>query len=189
MFISTLALFISSGGQFAPAMIPVLIWEKSVFGKSEWLNMATNMVGTPLKQVIFSSVIQERDDLGEKYGIGQRVPPWVIMLVIERTMPKQWNIGTCIIILSAVDISILSPMVFPLLTIFLWVSMTPLGKPVVPDVYCMLHTSSGFTRDALLFTSSIGTSFPFSSISLHSKAPSISKSQVTIFLRKGSLSE
>ena len=118
MFISTLALFISSGGQLAPAMIPVRIWEKSVFWKSGWLNMATNMVGTPLKHVIFSSVMQARDDFGEKYGIGHKVPPWVIMLVIDSTMPKQWNIGTWIIILSAVDISILSPMVFPLLTMF-----------------------------------------------------------------------
>ena len=75
MFMSTLALFISSGGQFAPAMIPVLMWEKSVFEKSAWLNMATNIVGTPLKQVIFSSVIHEREDLGEKYGIGESVPP------------------------------------------------------------------------------------------------------------------
>ena len=62
--------------------------------KSSWLNMAMNIVGTPLKQVIFSWFMQARDDLGEKYGMGQIVPPWVIRLVMESTMPKQWNMGT-----------------------------------------------------------------------------------------------
>ena len=38
--------------------------------------------------------MQARDDLGEKYGMGQIVPPWVIRLVMESTMPKQWNMGT-----------------------------------------------------------------------------------------------
>ena len=59
--------------------------------------------------------MQAREDLGEKYGMGQIVPPWVMRLVIERTMPKQWNIGTCIIILSAVEMSMRSPIVLPLL--------------------------------------------------------------------------
>ena len=35
-------------------------------------------------------------------------------------------------------------------------SITPFGNPVVPDVYCILHTSSGLTKDALLLTSSRG---------------------------------
>ena len=35
--------------------------------------------------------------------------------------------------------------------------MTPLGKPVVPEVYCMLHTSSGFTCLAMARTTSAGT--------------------------------
>ena len=45
-------------------MIPVRIWEKSVFLKSGWLNMPMNIVGTPLKQVIFSWWTHLRDDLG-----------------------------------------------------------------------------------------------------------------------------
>ena len=69
IFISTDALRIKSAGQFAPAIIPVLIYEKSVFSKSAWLNIAINIVGTPLKQVIFSSFTQASDDFGEKYGI------------------------------------------------------------------------------------------------------------------------
>ena len=41
-------------GQGDPAMMPVRIWEKSVFGKSGCSSMAINMVGTPWKAVIFS---------------------------------------------------------------------------------------------------------------------------------------
>ena len=54
--------------------------------------------------------------LGENAGIGLIVTPWVIEAVIASTMPKQWNIGTWIIIRSAVERSIQSPMALPLLT-------------------------------------------------------------------------
>ncbi len=62
-------------GQGEPAIIPVLIWEKSVLGKSSWPNMAINIVGTPWKQVIFSLLIQFRLLRGEKAGIGDIVTP------------------------------------------------------------------------------------------------------------------
>ncbi len=75
-----------------------------------------NTVGTPLKQVIFSCVMQASDDLAEKYGMGQSVEPWVMVEVIESTMPKQWNIGTWIIMRSAVERPMRSPMHLPLLT-------------------------------------------------------------------------
>ena len=54
MFITSAAFRISSGGQLAPAMIPVRTWEKSVDAKSGWFIIAMNMVGTPLKVVIRS---------------------------------------------------------------------------------------------------------------------------------------
>ena len=43
------------------------------------------------------------------------LPKSVMVEVMERTMPKQWNIGTWIIMRSAVERSMLSPMVLPLL--------------------------------------------------------------------------
>ena len=54
--------------------------------------------------------------LGEKYGIGNMVPPWVMVAVMASTMPKQWNMGTWIIILSSVDRSMPSPMDLPSFT-------------------------------------------------------------------------
>ena len=78
--------------------------------------MAMNIVGTPLKQVMRSWLMQASGTLAEKYGIGQSVAPCVMQEVMESTMPKQWNIGTWIIIRSAVDRSIRSPMHLPSLT-------------------------------------------------------------------------
>ena len=63
-----------------------------------------------------SALMQASDAFGEKYGIGARVAPCVIDAVIASTMPKQWNIGTCIIMRSAVERSMRSPMHFPLFT-------------------------------------------------------------------------
>ena len=97
-------------------MMPVRIWEKSVFGKSGCSSMAMNMVGTPWNAVIFSWLMQASDDFGLKYGIGHSVVPWVIDAVMASTMPKQWNIGTCTIIRSAVERSMRSPMHLPSLT-------------------------------------------------------------------------
>ena len=53
---------------------------------------------------------------GEKYGIGHIVAPCVMDAVMASTMPKQWNIGTWIIMRSAVERSMRSPMHLPLLT-------------------------------------------------------------------------
>ena len=132
---------ITAMGQGEPAMMPVRMWEKSVLGKSSCSSMAMNMVGTPWKAVIRSLLMQLRAGLGLKYGRGRMVAPWVMEAVMASTMPKQWNMGTWIIMRSAVERSMRSPMFLPLFTMLWWVSMTPLGKPVVPEVYCMLATS------------------------------------------------
>ena len=75
-----------------------------------------NMVGTPLKAVMCSLCTQASAGYGEKYGSGSNVVPCVIEAVMDSTIPKQWNIGTWIIIRSAVERSIWSPMYLPLLT-------------------------------------------------------------------------
>ena len=58
------------------------------------------------------------------------------------THPKQWNSGTHRHRRSAGVNPSTDPNASPLLTMLRLESMTPLGKPVVPDVYCMLITSS-----------------------------------------------
>ena len=78
--------------------------------------MAMNIVGTPWKHVIFSLFMQSSPFEGEKTGMGLIVTPWVTLAVMASTMPKQWNIGTWIIMRSAVERSMQSPMVLPLLT-------------------------------------------------------------------------
>ncbi len=76
-----------------------------------------NIVGTPWKAVICSLLMHASAGLGLKYGSGSTVAPWVIEAVMASTMPKQWNIGTCIIMRSAVERSMRSPIFLPLLTI------------------------------------------------------------------------
>ena len=75
-----------------------------------------NIVGTPWNAVIFSLLMQARPLRGENAVIGDIVAPWVIEAVIASTMPKQWNIGTWIIMRSAVERSMQSPIALPLLT-------------------------------------------------------------------------
>ena len=97
-------------------MMPVRMCEKSVRSKSGCVNIAMNIVGTPWKHVTFSRSMHASEDFGEKYGIGRIVAPCVIEAVIASTMPKQWNIGTWIIMRSAVERPMRSPMHLPLLT-------------------------------------------------------------------------
>ena len=75
MCIFSCASRISDSGQVLPAMMPVRIWEKSVLAKSGCSSMPMNMVGTPLKTVIFSWLTHASEDLAEKYGIGHSVAP------------------------------------------------------------------------------------------------------------------
>ena len=67
--------FIVCIGQGDPAIMPVLICEKSVFGKFSWFSIAINIVGPPWKQVIFSLLMQSSPSLGENAGIGDIVTP------------------------------------------------------------------------------------------------------------------
>ena len=97
-------------------MMPVRMWEKSVFSKFSCSSMAMNMVGTPWKAVICSWLMQCRPLRGEKAVMGYMDTPWVMEAVMASTMPKQWNMGTWIIILSAVERSMQSPMALPLFT-------------------------------------------------------------------------
>ena len=62
--------------------------EKSVFLKSECANIAINIVGTPLKQVIFSSLTQAKLDFGEKYGIN-KIESDIEGTSVELTLPQQ----------------------------------------------------------------------------------------------------
>ena len=94
IFILSTTSCITEIGQGLPAIIPVLIYEKSVFGKSGCSKRAINIVGTPWNAVILSALMQAKAGFGEKYGSGKIVPPCVIVAVIARTIPKQWNIGT-----------------------------------------------------------------------------------------------
>ena len=103
-------------GHGLPAMMPVRIFLNLSASKSGCSKSAINIVGTPWNAVIFSVYMQCSDFLGENAVIGDIALPCVTHAVIARTIPKQWNIGTWIIISSAVERSMQSPIFFPLFT-------------------------------------------------------------------------
>ncbi len=81
--------------------------------------------------------------MGLKYSTGTMAVPWCQRSHDSQHQAKTVENGTGIQSLSSSVKRILSPMLRPLLTMLRWVSITPLGKPVVPEVYCKLMTSSG----------------------------------------------
>src|SRR5579863_4381466 len=83
---------------------------------------------------------------GSKVGAGRiMAAPAVTIGTVPATQPKQWYIGTGTTIRSSGVMRSERAQRYPLLTTLRCVSSTPLGKPVVPEVYCMFVTSSGDT--------------------------------------------
>ena len=70
MFIFSTTWFITASGHGEPAMIPVLMYEKSVFSKSGCSSIAMNIVGTPWNAVMRSAFMHASALFGEKYGSG-----------------------------------------------------------------------------------------------------------------------
>ena len=70
------------------------------------------------------------------------VLPQFRLAMTPSTQPKQWNSGTGRQIRSfCAEVHVRPDPVAVVRRCCKWVSMTPLGNPVVPDVYCMLTTS------------------------------------------------
>ena len=101
-----------------------------------------NIVGTPYRAVHFSFCTEARTSRGSKLSTITAMAPCVTIAITPSTRPKQWNRGTGRQTRSSAENFCRSPMAKPLLRMLQWVSITPLGKPVVPEVYCMLITSS-----------------------------------------------
>ncbi len=94
--------------------------------------------------------------------------------MVLMTRPKQWKSGTWINSRSAGLMPMTSPTMAALLMTFRWVSMTPLGKPVVPEVYCMFMTSSKLSSASRLSRSSRLTPPASSSIWAYLNMPGVS---------------
>ena len=122
-------------------MMPVRRLSRSNMGNIGWLSSAMNMVGTPYSAVHFSFWTDASTSSGSKLSMITAVAPCVTMAIIPSTRPKQWKSGTGRHTRSAAVNFCRSPMWNPLLMMLWCVSITPLGKPVVPEVYCMLITS------------------------------------------------
>ncbi|EJX04042.1 hypothetical protein EVA_07849 [gut metagenome] len=157
--------FMSSIGHSEPAMIPVLSDVKSNMLNIGWLSSAINIVGTPYRAVQRSLWIDANTSSGSNFSTITCVHPWVSTFIDASTTPKQWNSGTQQHSLSSEVNLMCSPVIYPLLVILRWVSITPLGKPVVPDVYCIFTTSFGDTLALAISSVLLSTFCPSSNSS------------------------
>ena len=103
--------------------------------------MAMSIVGTPYVAVHFSRSIDFMTRSGSNFSRNTIVEPWFTQLITPRTQPKQWKSGTGMQTRSREERFWHAPIQKPSFAMLRWVSCTPLGKPVVPLVYCMLTTS------------------------------------------------
>ena len=140
-YILSMTCFIVSIGQGAPAIMPVRSDDRSNMSNIGWFSSAMNIVGTPCSAVQRSLWTDASTFSGSKSSTITMVDPCVMTEQTPSTHPKQWNNGTQISSRSAGVKCMQSPIVCPLFRMLWLVSMTPFGKPVVPEVYCMLISS------------------------------------------------
>ena len=110
-----------------------------------------NIVGTPCKPVQRSACTVSSTAWTSKLAPGSTMAaPWVTQAILPRTMPKQWYSGTGMHRRSLVVSRIASPTKKPLFRMLWWLSVAPLGAPVVPDVNWILTGSSNWTPSCTL---------------------------------------
>ena len=122
------------------------IWseEKSVFAKSGWSSSAWNIVGTPGKARGRLLVIVFSTCPASKRGSITIRPPFTTVRFNTQVLAKTWNSGNAPSTLSGSfgsKGSIMSTWI-ALLARLAWLSIAPLGVPVVPPVYCSSARSS-----------------------------------------------
>jgi len=165
MFILSMTSCIVAGGHGEPAMMPVRREDMSYLSKSGWLSSAMYMVGTPYTAVAFSRSMARRTISASKSSIPTMVQRCVRMAMMPSTQPKQWKYGTGRHTRSLGVSFMPSPMKKPSLRMLRCVSMTPLGKPVVPLVYCIMQQSLLSKERVTLSSSSASTYSPSKSSS------------------------
>ncbi len=69
------------------------------------------------------------------------VAPWLTQAITPSTQPKQWNSGTGMHTRSAAGEVLVGADPVAVVEDVVVGELTPLGNPVVPEVYCMFTTS------------------------------------------------
>mmetsp|Transcript_46657 Transcript_46657/g.100024 ORF Transcript_46657/g.100024 Transcript_46657/m.100024 type:complete len:257 (-) Transcript_46657:307-1077(-) len=130
----------------------------SLLAKSGWAIMSATMVGTPVHPVGRSRSISSKARPASHFAIRMHLPPPFSAVKKRWYSPVTWNKGTATIapgcgmaipgLNSPLAVATFKP-IAPLrlemrswVVIPRWVWITPLGLPVVPEVYMMLASSS-----------------------------------------------
>ncbi len=124
-----------SMGQGDPAITPVRSEVRSQRANSGCSISAIYMAGTPYRAVARSRLTASRVASASNWPEGRMsAAPDTTDTIDPITDPKQWYSGTGAQIRSFSVAFSPMPMAMPLLSRLRWVSMAPLGEPVVPEV-------------------------------------------------------
>ncbi len=92
------------------------------------------MVGTPRKTVARSRSMASNTALGSNRGTSDSVPPNRMAMLSTLDRPKTWNSGRTANVTSSSRTSNRPPATVQFMNSWKWVSIAPLGRPVVPLV-------------------------------------------------------
>ena len=137
-----------AGGIGAPPKPPTRQADRSCFAKSACNRHRLYIAGTMIVKLMRSRATRDKNSAALKDGTINSVPPRPRVTIISPTSPVTWLNGTA----TAPRSSALSDKPCAKCntecTTLRCVSIAPLGKPVVPDVYMMVASSSGPTSAA-----------------------------------------
>lgn len=143
-----------------------------------------NMVGTPCSAVQRSSATARSVASGSKASPGKTMhAPVAAQASTDITMPKQWYSGTGTHRRSVPCRFIAMATKRALLTMLTWVSVAPLGAPVVPLVNWMLIASSGDSAAVMASSVPAGTPCPRAITSSKRIMPGVAPSPIRMTQR------
>ena len=147
----------SSAGTGAPPVQTTRRLDRSRAANSGWLSIAISIVGTPPLCVARSDSINASCRPGSNWASSTRVAPTLAAPSTPRPQPAVWKSGIGQTSTSPAVTAIRAMDRCALLTSPRWCSSTPLGKPVVPEVYWICTSSPGVTAGSGVSASPVAT--------------------------------
>ncbi len=160
----------SAAGTGAPPEATTRRLDRSRLALSGWPSMAISIVGTPPLTVARSDSISSSCSAGSN-RVMQTSVAWVVAAPsTPRPQPAVWNSGIGHTTTSPAPTPICIADSQALLTTPRWCSSTPLGKPVVPEVYWICTWSAGSTSGSAMCGSADATNCAQSSSATTSRS-------------------
>src|SRR5687768_3738839 len=135
----------SGSGTGAPPQIAERTDDRSAAAHRGERAIARNIAGTPNRNVTRYRSISSSVPSGSKADTRIAVPPLQNVGSTVWLSAATWNIGALTSVTSVLVTSTSTRRLTVFQVTLAWVSMTPLGRPVVPEVYMTMQVSPGST--------------------------------------------